>query len=205
MVGPEDTPDILQDAVEEQREEHARVDSFRKRSALLVGGLAAALAICALGGGNATKDTIDANIQASDTFAFYQAKNVRQTANQLAADNLEALILVNNPPDAVKTQLQQRIDRYKATVARYESDPETGEGKKELLIKAQEFVDAREVAQTKDPNFDYGQALLQISIVLGSVAIVSVNKSVLALCGLAGSLGVILTINGFELFFDLPI
>jgi hypothetical protein len=204
MVGPEDTPDILQDAVEEQTE-HARVDRFRRRAAVLVGILAAALAITALGGDDTTKEIIDSTIQASDTYAFYQAKNIRQTENQLAADNLEAQILLTNPPDAVKAQLQQRIDKYKATVARYESEPETGEGKKELLAKAQEFVAQRDQAQEKDPNFDYAQALLQISIVLGSVAIVSVNKGFLGASALAGVLGIVLMVNGYKLFFDLPI
>ena len=204
MVGPEDSSDILQDAVEAEGE-HARIDRFRRRAALLVGVLAAMLAITALGGDDTTKAIIDSTIQASDTYAFYQAKNVSQTANQLAADNLEAQILITNPPDAVKTQLQQRIDRYKATVARYESEPETGEGKKELLARAQEFVDERDEAQRKDPNFDYAQALLQISIVLGSVAIVSVNRGFLTASALAGLLGVVLMINGYKLFFDLPI
>lgn len=204
MVGPEDSSDILQDAVEAEGE-HARIDRFRRRAALLVGVLAAALAITALGGDDTTKEIIDSTIQASDTYAFYQAKNIRQTENQIAADNLEAQILLTNPPDAVKAQLQQRIDRYKATVARYESEPETGEGKKELLTKAQEFVAQRDQAQEKDPNFDYAQALLQISIVLGSVAIVSVNKGFLGASALAGLLGIALMVNGYKLLFDLPI
>jgi hypothetical protein len=204
VVGPEDSSDILQDAVEDEAE-HTRVARFRQRAALLVGVLAAMLAITALGGDDTTKEIIDSTIQSSDTYAFYQAKNIRQTENQLAADNLEAQILLTNPPDAVKTQLQQRIDKYKATVARYESEPETGEGKKELLTKAQDFVNQRDEAQERDPNFDYAQALLQISIVLGSVAIVSVNKGFLGASGLAGVLGIILMINGYKLLFDLPI
>lgn len=204
MVGPEDTQDILQDAIEEGAE-HARVDRFRRRAAVLVGILAAALAITALGGDDTTKEIIDSTIQASDTYAFYQAKNIRQTENQLAADNLEITLLLNNPPEPVRAQIQQRIDRYKATVARYESEPETGDGKKELLAKAQDFVAQRDEAQQKDPNFDYAQALLQISIVLGSVAIVSVNKGFLGASALAGFLGVVLMVNGYKLFFDLPI
>ena len=203
MVGPEDSQDILQDAVEE-RAEHARVDRFRRRAALLVGVMAAALAITALGGDNTTKEIIDTNIQASDTYAFYQAKNIRQTENQLAADNLESQILLTNPPDTVKAQLQQRIDRYKANVARYESEPETGEGKKELLTKAQAYVADRDEAQQRDPNFDYAQALLQIAIVLGSVAIVAVSPSILTMAGVVGGIGVVLMINGYTLLFDLP-
>jgi hypothetical protein len=163
------------------------------------------LAICTLGGDNATKDVIDANIQASDTFNFYQAKNIRQTANQLAADELESLILTTNPPDSVKAQLQQRIDRYKATVARYESEPETGEGKKELLVKANAYVSDRDEAQEKDPNFDYAQALLQLAIVLGSVAIVAVNRAFLIASAAMGAVGFVLMVNGYKLLFDLPI
>ena len=73
------------------------------------------------------------------------------------------------------------------------------------LYQNQKNETFRDVAQAKDPSFDYSQALLQISIVLGSVAIVSVNKSILALSGLAGGLGVVLMINGYKLLFDLPI
>ena len=97
----------LQDAVEEGAE-HARVDRFRRRAAVLVGILAAALAITALGGDDTTKEIIDSTIQASDTYAFYQAKNIRQTENQLAADNLEITLLLNNPPEPVRAQIQQR-------------------------------------------------------------------------------------------------
>jgi hypothetical protein len=204
MVGPEDASEIVGESVEEEGR-HAQTDRFRRRAALLIATLAAMLAICTLGGDNATKDVIDANIQASDTFNFYQAKNIRQTANQLAADELESLILTTNPPDSVKAQLQQRIDRYKATVARYESEPETGEGKKELLVKANAYVSDRDEAQQKDPNFDYAQALLQLAIVLGSVAIVAVNRAFLIASAAMGAVGFVLMVNGYKLLFDLPI
>src|SRR5215831_18895007 len=81
-----DAADAIQDAAEEQRAGNER---FRRRAAVCIGVLAMLLAISGLGGGNATKEMLNANIQASDTFAFYQAKNIRQTSNQLAADALE--------------------------------------------------------------------------------------------------------------------
>jgi hypothetical protein len=207
VLEPEDASDILRDSVEEDGGggDHADVDRFRRRAALLVGTLAACLAITALGGSNATKDVIDANIQASDTFAFYQAKNIRQTNNLLAADQLEALLAINNPPEATKVALQKKVDQYRATAARYESEPETGEGKKELLQKANAYVANRDKAQEKDPNFDYSQAFLQIAIVLGSVAIVAVSKPVLALSSILGTLAIVLMLNGFFLWFSLPI
>jgi hypothetical protein len=211
-----DAADMIQEAAEEheaesaawraQREaEHRRVDHFRRRAALLVASLAALLAIASMGGQNATKETIDANIQASDTFAFFQAKNIRQTSNQLAADELESLLAVTNPSEAARSAIQQRIDRYKATVARYESEPETGEGKKELQLKAQGYVKDRDHAQEQDPNFDFSEALFQIAIVLGSLAIVAVSRPVLLVAMGVGGVALVLMLNGFFLWFHLPI
>ena len=208
VLEPEDASDILRDAAGENStaESHRdQVDSFRRRSALLIAILAALLAIASLGGGNATKEVFNNNILASDTFAFYQAKNIRQTDNQLAADTLETLLSLTNPSDSVRAVVQQKIDKYKSNVARYESEPQTGEGKTELLVAAQEYQKKRDEAQRKDPNFDYSQAFLQISIVLGSVAIVAASRPVLLTALCLGSIATILLLNGFLLWFTLPI
>src|SRR6476661_2086281 len=119
-----DAADAIQEAVDEDRASNER---FRRRAAVCIGVLAMLLAISGLGGGNATKEMLNSNIQASDTYAFYQAKTIRQTSNQLALDELEALLATqpNLSADA-RSQLQDRIDRDKATVARYESEPATG-------------------------------------------------------------------------------
>lgn len=204
-----DTAETIREAVaEEHAAEQARqerTDRFRRRTALLVAALAALLAIASLGGENATKTMIASNIQASDTYAFFQAKNIRQTSNLLAADALQSLLETTSPSDEARAAIQQRIDRYRATAARYESEPETGEGKKELLALAQTFVQDRDHAQAQDPNFDYSQALFQIAIVLASVAIIAVSRPVaLAAAGL-GAVATVLMLNGFFLWFSLPI
>jgi Domain of unknown function (DUF4337) len=173
---------------------------------LRLGVLAMLLAIAGLGGGNATKEMLNANIQASDTYAFYQAKNIRQTSTQLAADELQAF-LITHPElaaDAQK-QLNDEIDRYRATVARYESEPATGEGKQELLPKALAFEQRRDRAARQDPNFDFAEALFQIAIVLGSVSIVATSRRLLVLGIGLGALATLLMVNGFLLLFDLPI
>src|SRR2546421_12654967 len=96
------------DAIKETAEEQAAGDRFRKHAALVIGVLAMLLAIAGLGGANATKDMMNSNIQASDTWAFYQAKNIRQTSNQLAADQLEVQLATqpNLSPEA-RADLQQ--------------------------------------------------------------------------------------------------
>lgn len=209
----EDPTEKLRDTVQEDLEEreaelaaHAREAQFRRQGALVVAALAALLAITSLGGQNATKAMIDANIQASDTYAFFQAKNIRQTANQLAADDLQTALELNpNTEPAVRTAIQARIDRYKATVARYESEPETGEGKKELQAKAQAFIHQRDHAEEQDPNFDYAGALFQLAIVLSSVAIIAISRPVLLGALALAAVALVLLLNGFFLWFGLPI
>jgi Domain of unknown function (DUF4337) len=197
-----DASEAIKEASEDGR---AHDDRFRRRAAIAIGVLAMLLAISGLGGGNATKEMLNANIQASDTYAFYQAKNVRQTSNQLAAEELDALLLAQpGISDDARRQIQARIDLYKATVARYESEPATGEGKRELLAKAQAFEQRRDRAARQDPNFDFSQALFQIAIVLGSVSIVATSRRLLLLGVGLGSMATLLMLNGFLLLVDLP-
>lgn len=210
-----DAADQIQEAVEEERSERRAVERFRTRAAVLIALLAMLLAIASLGGDNATKETINSNIQASDTYAFYQAKNVRQTSYQLAATELQAQIAMNGAAldDATRQSLQQSIQRYQDTAARYESEPDPddptnplkGEGKQQLLARAQDWEHKRDHAIAQDPNFDYSTALLQIAIVLGSVAIVATSRPILAAAVAVGAIGFVLMLNGFFLIFDLPI
>ena len=73
------------------------------------------------------------------------------------------------PPEAQAALQAPRPRPYRKTVARYETEPETGEGKKELIAKAKEYEAKRDHALKQDPYFDYAEALLQIAIVLISV------------------------------------
>jgi len=210
-----DVADQIRDAVEVERTERRANDQFRTRAAIVIAVLAMLLAIASLGGDNATKETINANILASDTWAFYQAKNIRQTSNLIAANELQAQIAIQGAAldDAARQSLQQSIQRYQDTVARYESEPDPndptnpikGDGKTQLMARAQYYEGKRDHALAQDPNFDYSTALLQIAIVLGSVAIVATSRPILAAAVAVGAVGVLLMLNGFFLFYDLPI
>ncbi len=193
----------LAEKITDHHHHHAVTDDvFRRRAAILIGLIAMLLAIATLGGASATK-TI--NIHASDTYSFYQAKNVRQTVNLLAADQLELQLSTRSDltPEA-RADIQKRLDRYKTNVARYESEPATNEGKKELMAKAQAYEAQRDLAMQRDPNFEFAEALFQIAIVLGSVSIVSASRMLLGACGGLAILASLLTLNGFFLFIHLP-
>lgn len=191
-----------------EHEAHSAAEdaTFRKFTGIYLGIIAMLLAITALGGSNATKTMLNSNIQASDIYSYYQAKNVRQTVYQLTAEQLDSeLLALPYMPAAARTKIEERIQRYRERVERYETDPSTGDGKKELLSKAKEFEATRDRAAERDPNFDFAEALFQIAIVLGSVSIVAASRPLVHLSGILAIAGTLLMINGYFLLVHLPV
>jgi hypothetical protein len=175
-----------------------------KQTAIYIAALAVMLAICSVGGDNATKDAMRASIEANDAWAFYQAKNVRQTNYALAADTFERDLLNQALDDPTKKFLQDKIDKYRATVERYDSEPATGDGKKELLAKAKELETTRDLALQRDPYFDYAQGMLQIAIVLASSSLVLGIPFLFWISGGLGVVGTLFVFNAFFLLVKLP-
>jgi len=198
----------IAEKIEEVHEGHSAAEdaTFRRFTGIYLGVIAMLLAITSLGGSNATKVMLSANIQASDTYGFYQSRNIRQTMFQLTAEQLERDLLAQpDMPEAAKTKIQEAIKRYQGRVERYESDPATGEGKKELLAKAKEWETKRDHAAERDPNFDFAEALFQIAIVLGSVSIVAASRALIKLSGGIAIVASLLMINGYFLLVHLPL
>ena len=179
--------------------EHGHEKS-KNRTALLISSLAMVLAIASLGGSNAMKEAAHENILAANTYSFYQAKAIRQQALKIAISDLE-LKLASDPkmPPQIKELFTKKIEEYQKTIARYESEPETKEGKKELLVKAKGHEAIRDHALLQDPWFDYAEGLLQIAIVLLSVSIIGSIPALFLVGGIVGFLGLLSTLNGFFL------
>src|SRR6476619_6817791 len=104
-------------------------DERNKWVGVFIGVLAVLLAICNVGGANATKDATHANIAASDTWAFFQAKNIRRNSTTLAVNELE-LLLAAQPgmPDEAKKKFEDRIKDYRSEIQRLSTDPTKKEG-----------------------------------------------------------------------------
>ena len=186
-------------------------EGFKNRAALIIAFMAMLLAITSLGGGNAAEDMANNNIHASDTWAFYQAKSIRQTSLRVAADGFEADLRANpNMPAEAREFIQKKVEEYRATAARYEDEPDKddpgnplkGEGRKQLTARAKDYETQREVASKQDPNFDFSEALFQIAIVLASVAILATSRLVLRVSLVAGLAATLLMLNGY--FLILP-
>ncbi|HEX6183650.1 MAG TPA: DUF4337 domain-containing protein [Pyrinomonadaceae bacterium] len=183
-------------------------ENFKNRAALIIAFMAMLLAITSLGGGNAAEDMANNNIHASDTWAFYQAKSIRQTSLRVAADGFEADLSANpNMPAEAREFVRKKIEEYRATAARYEDEPDKedpgnplkGEGRKQLTARAKDYEAQREVASKQDPNFDFSEALFQIAIVLASVAILAGSRLILRVSLVAGLAATLLMLNGYFL------
>ena len=126
--------------------------------------LAALLAINTyMGNGNSGRvlnNTIDAN----NTWAFYQAKSIKQT---LAEQSLD---------DAIARKDTAKAEKLKAKIDRYESDPTTGEGKRELSLKARMLESDRSISKSRSPWYTFAGSLFQIAIVLLTASILAVNN-----------------------------
>ena len=181
---------------------------LRGRTALLISVLAAFLALASSGADTSNQNIINANIQASNLWAFYQAKNMRQTLNAIAADDLEAEIRLRKEMDpALKADLEKVIEKRRATAARYESEPDPadaenplkGEGKKELMARAKDWERQGAASRAKAKGFGVSAVLLQIGVVLGSVAILANNKLSFVGMLVAGVLGAGFLVNAYLL------
>jgi hypothetical protein len=159
----------------------------RLRIGLLIAGLAALLALMETGGKSAQTEAMNANLQASNLWAFFQAKTARMTTIRTAAEAVGVTLLSDAPP-ATKEAIQKQIDAWNATAARYESEPQTGEGRKELSERALEAEAERDHKLAAYHLFELGSAASQLAIVLASAAIIT---GMMFLVYVAGTLGIV--------------
>lgn len=170
-----------------------------------IGVLAVLLAVCSMAGGNAAKTANVKHIEAANTWAFFQAKNMRRHTLRLQADEFEALLDAEPQMPAVARQMiEGKIKSYRDQDKELTSKPETGEGLDELWAKGKALEKERDVALAQDPYFDYAEALLQIAIVLASIAIIAGSNPLLFGSFILATLGAFLTLNGFTLAVAVP-
>ncbi len=165
--------------------EHAEhASSVNKKIALLIAVIALFLALSETFGKAAQTESISENVAAANLWAFFQAKSIRQTTLKTAAEQLQLQADAAAEP-AAKAALSGRIDGWLRTVARYEDEPSTGEGRKQLVARAKHAEDRRDLALAKYHNFELASAAFQIAIVLASATIIT---GALALAWISGAL-----------------
>jgi len=178
--------------------EHAKEAAGENRKiALLIAVIALCLALSETLGKGAQTESISKNVEASNLWAFFQAKSIRRNVVQTAAEQGK-LSLGTATDGATKEALQKQIDEWQKTAARYRSEPSTGEGQDQLSERAKHAEEERDLATEKYHHYELASAAFQISIVLASATIItgmiwlSWVSGILTLAGIAmTALGII--------------
>jgi hypothetical protein len=159
-----------------------------KKIALLISILALFLALSETLGKSAQTESISKNVEASNLWAFFQAKTIRRTVIEATSDQARLSLGVMGD-DAAKAALQKQIDAWQKTAARYRSEPETKEGSEQLAERAKHAEEERDLALAKYHHFELASGAFQIAIVLASATIIT---GILALAWISG----LLTLTG---------
>jgi len=173
------------------------LEGSNKKIALLISVIALFLAFSETLGKAAQTNSIGYNVEASNLWAFFQAKTIRMTAVRTAAEAIELDVVATVDPVQRDAKLK-RIDNWLKTAARYDTEPETQEGRKELAARAVTAEKKRDDALTRYHHYEIASAALQIGIVLASASVIT---SMMALAWGAGALGLLgVAITGLGLF-----
>jgi hypothetical protein len=129
-------------------------------------------------------------IKANDTWNFYQAKSIKQSiAEGQLAD-------ARDP---------KRIEELKSKIARYESEPATGEGKRELMARALKIEAERDEAKQHTPWLTFSGMAFQLGIVLLSAAILAVSMNLFWGSIAVSAFGTLLMTQGLWMWLPLSL
>ncbi|MGB6394900.1 MAG: DUF4337 domain-containing protein [Bradyrhizobium sp.] len=156
----------------EQADQAKEASSQNRKIALLIAIIALCLALSETLGKGAQTESLAKNVEASNLWAFFQAKSIRHTVVQTAADQSK-LGLGAAGDDAAKAAAQKQIDAWQKTAERYRSDPKGGEGQEQLSERAKHSEEERDLATAKYHHFELASAAFQIGIVLASATIIT--------------------------------
>jgi hypothetical protein len=160
------------------------IDPSNKKIALLIAVLALVLAISETLGKGAQTAALSYNIEASNLWAFFQAKTIRMTVVRTTAEGAQLAAPAGGDARAVH---DKQIDAWKKTAARYDSEPETNEGRKELAGRAKAAEEKRDRSLAAYHHYEVASGLVQVGIVLASAAIIT---TVMVLAWVGAGLGV---------------
>lgn len=175
---------------------HGHIDAANKKVALLISILALVLAFSETLGKGAQTAALGQNIEAANLWTFFQAKTMRSTTLRTAAEMLQTELNGVSPAEQ-REAMRKRIADWNASIARYDSEPSTQEGRKELAARAKSAESRRDRSLAAYHNYEIASAALQIAIVLASAEIITGVTLLLWLSGGLGLIGMAFCALGF--------
>jgi len=165
-----------------------REAKLKDKAGMVISVFALLLAVNSWYGGTLSSKVLNNTIASNNVWAFYQAKSIKQT---LAEQSLD---------DAVYRKDTAKAEKLQAKIDRYESDPKTGEGKKELMEKARVLEAERDEAKKRSPWIGYASTMYQLSIVVLSASILAVSVAMFWGSFFVAVLGILLSSQGVLLW-----
>ena len=175
---------------------HGHVDhGGDKRIALLIAILALFLAVVETGAKSAQTEALTRNVESANLWSFFQARTIRQTIVRTAAEETE--LAKPGAQGELKTAIEAQQKRWRDSAARWESEPDTGEGRKELSERARKAEAVRDRSMAAYHLYEFAAAAFQVGIVVASASIIT-SVPLLAVGGMVlGVIGALLGAFGW--------
>jgi hypothetical protein len=171
--------ELIRSIADERRaaKDKERRESWTKYVSLMVVVLAVATGVGSLKAGGFSTRVMLFQAKASDEWAYYQSKSVKQRIAELEA----------------RQATGPAAEAARADVARYKKDQADSQA------RAKALEDQRDANAKHGPHMGFGITLLQISIALASVCLLTKRRWLWAAAGVLGALGVFYLIHGLYL------
>lgn len=153
-------------------------------------------AVCATlatfkGGGYSTQSIMNQS-KASDNWAFFQAKAIKEDLYKMQVEKLE--MDISSKDQKTAELYTDKINAYKSKIEKYEKE------KEELKAKAEKFEDDRDLAQVHAKDFGMAVIFLQVTILLSTISSLMKKKYIWYIGLSTGLVGLVFFANGFLLF-----
>ena len=155
----------MHEVLEEHAHHHDDDEPWTLPVAITISILAVLVAMATLMGHRSSIEVVLLQTQASDQWAFYQAKNIRLHEMQSVADMLGVLALAD------KEKAEALREKYRKDTERYEKD------KEQISEKAKEFESERAVVSRREDRFDAGEVILEIALIICSLTLLTRRKA----------------------------
>jgi len=169
----------------QEHAEHAKHDPTLAPISVTMAILAVLVAVVSLLGHRAHTEEVVLQAISSDTWAHYQAKNIRRHTDELFND------LTSVEPTIDAATLAKLRDKYSQEADRYKDEM------KELEDKANELDAEVKVERRRADRYDLAEVFLEIGLVITSITLLSGRRLFWALGIALGLVGMGVTVTGF--------
>jgi hypothetical protein len=181
---PSEAKELIEEAIEEtERADHAEralEKKFRDRVSVLVGLLAVLLAIIHVEAASSARESVLKTVEASDTYAYMEAKVIRETVVKTAAAN-------------PSLDSKGRADMLKEAT-RLRNPDAAGHGIVQLQAKADDLRKDGELSSKKGEWYELAETAMQVAIVLLSIALVARSAAIVGGAVALAAIGVVLAL-----------